>query len=72
MPYKIVKVDGGYKVGIVGGGKMSNGRYHLSNKPMNRSQAIRQKKAVEISEAEKAQEEKKKIRTNIIRGKYRK
>lgn len=72
MPYKIVKVEGGYKVGLVGGGRMSNGRYFLSNKPMNRTKAIQQKKAVEIKETEQEQEKKKSLRRNIIKGAYRK
>tara|TARA_R110000787_G_scaffold71845_2_gene160040 strand:+ start:725 stop:919 length:195 start_codon:yes stop_codon:yes gene_type:complete len=50
MPYKLVKVNGGYKVGLRDGGKMSNGRYHLSNKPMTKTKATYQMKAVENSE----------------------
>ena len=51
MPYKIVKVEGGYKVGLRDGGKMSNGRYYLSNKPLPRSRALAQKTAVEMKES---------------------
>ena len=50
MPYKLVKVNNGYKVGLRDGGKMSNGRYYLSNKPMTKVKATYQMKAVENSE----------------------
>ena len=53
MPYKIVKVVGGYKVGLRDGGKMSNGKRFLSNKILSKKQAEAQKRAVEISEKEK-------------------
>ena len=53
MPYKLVKVVGGYKVGLVDGGKMSNGKRFLSNKILTKKQAEAQKKAVEISESKK-------------------
>jgi hypothetical protein len=53
MPYRIVKVVGGYKVGLADGGKMSNGKRFLSNKILTKKQAEAQKKAVEISESKK-------------------
>ena len=53
MPYKVVKVNGGYKVGLATGGKMSNGRYYLRNKPLSKKQAINQKTAVDKQEIKK-------------------
>ena len=53
MPYSLVKVKGGYKVGLTSKAKMSNGRYYLSNKPMTKSKAEAQKKAVESQEKKK-------------------
>lgn len=53
MPYKIVKVTGGYKVGLATGGKMSNNKKYLSDKPLTKVQAEKQKKAVEVAEAKK-------------------
>ena len=50
MPYIVKKVNGGYKVGLKDGKKMSNGRYYLSNKPLTKTQATKQKQAVEIAE----------------------
>ena len=50
MPYTITSVPGGFKVGLVGGLKMSNGRYFLSNKPLTKIKAQKQKKAVEMLE----------------------
>ena len=50
MPYIIKGVPGGFKVGLVGGLKMSNGRYFLSNKPLTKIKAQKQKKAVEMLE----------------------
>tara|TARA_R110000796_G_scaffold6983_4_gene24305 strand:+ start:1688 stop:1864 length:177 start_codon:yes stop_codon:yes gene_type:complete len=50
MPYIIKTVPGGFKVGLVGGLKMSNGRYFLSNKPLTKIKARKQKKAVEMLE----------------------
>ena len=63
MPYSLVKVKGGYKVGLTSKAKMSNGRYYLSNKPMSRARAEAQKKAVE------SQEQKPKKRSNPKRKK---
>lgn len=54
MPYKIEKVNGGYKVGLQSGGKMSNGRYYLSNRPLTLKDAKKQMKAVEASEKKKS------------------
>ena len=53
MPYKIVKVKNGYKVGLVSGSKMSNGKKYLSDKVLTKAQAEKQKKAVEMSESKK-------------------
>ena len=53
MPYSVKKVQGGYKVGLKTGGKMSDGRKTLSKKPLTKAQAEKQKKAVEISEKKK-------------------
>ena len=53
MPYKIYKVVGGYKVGLLDGGKMSNGKRFLSNKILSKKQAEARKRAVEISEKQK-------------------
>jgi hypothetical protein len=53
MPYIVKKVNGGYKVGLKDGKKMSNGRYYLSNKPLTKTQATKQKQAVEIAERSK-------------------
>lgn len=50
MPYKIYKVQGGYKVGKADGTKMSNGRMYLSNKPRCIKDATAQLKAVEENE----------------------
>lgn len=50
MPYKIFKVDGGYKVGKKNGEKMSNGRKFASNKPLTYEKAKAQMKAIIISE----------------------
>ena len=55
MPYKLIKVDGGYKVQLRDGGKMSNGRYYLSNKPMTKTKATNQMKAVEDAEKGKVE-----------------
>lgn len=59
MPYKIVKVTGGYKVGLVSGGLMSNGKRYLSVKPLTKKGAIKQMGAVNINESKK----KKKIKS---------
>ncbi len=70
MPYKIVKVVGGYKVGLRDGGKMSSGKRFLSNKILTKKQAEAQKKAVEINEKKK---EKKNInKSNGTRSSRRK
>jgi len=50
MPYTITSVPGGFKVGLSSGLKMSNGRYFLSNKPLTKIKAQKQKKAVEVIE----------------------
>ena len=59
MPYKLVKVSGGYKVGLVTGGKMSNGKRFLSDKPLSKISATKQLNAVNINENKK----KKKIKS---------
>ena len=53
MPYKVVKTTGGYKVGLQTGGKMSNGRYYLSNRPLTLKKAKEQMKAVQSAEKRK-------------------
>tara|TARA_R100001126_G_C4769313_1_gene121618 strand:+ start:78 stop:278 length:201 start_codon:yes stop_codon:yes gene_type:complete len=50
MPYLVQKVAGGYKVGLATGGKMSNGKKYLSDKPLTKAAAEKQKKAVEMAE----------------------
>lgn len=50
MPYIIKGVPGGFKVGLAGNLKMKNGRYFLSNKPLTKIKAQKQKKAVEMLE----------------------
>ena len=50
MPYIVKKVAGGWKVGLTSGGKMKNGRYYLSNKPLTKKNAIAQKRIVEKNE----------------------
>lgn len=52
MPYKLFKVDGGYKVGKKDGSKMANGRKFASNKALTKERAEKQKRALEISEGE--------------------
>ncbi len=59
MPYKLVKVVGGYKVGLVSGGKMTNGKKYLSDKPLTKIQAQKQITAININEKKK----KKKIKS---------
>ena len=59
MPYKIYKQKNGYKVGLVDGEKMSNGKKYLSNKVLTKKQAEAQKKAVEINEKQKKTPKKK-------------
>lgn len=61
MPYKLYSMKGGYKVGLVDGGKMSNGKRFLSNKILTKKQAEAQKKAVEINEKQKKTPKKKKV-----------
>ena len=51
MPYSVNKVSGGYKVAKKDGSKMSSGRKHLSDRPLTKAQAEKQKKAVEIAES---------------------
>lgn len=50
MPYKIFKVEGGYKVGKKDGSKFSNGRRFASNKPLSKEKAIKQMQAIIINE----------------------
>ena len=50
MPYKVFKVEGGYKVGKEDGSKMSNGRRYASNKPLTKEKAIKQMQAMVINE----------------------
>ena len=66
MPYKVVKVTGGYKVGLATGGKMSNGRLYLSNKPLTKKEAINQKIAVDSQELQKTTKKKKKPKTKKV------
>ncbi len=47
MPYKINKVKGGYKVSLLSGKKMKNGRKYLSKKPMTLMKAKAQKRVVD-------------------------
>lgn len=53
MPYKITRVTGGYKVSKKDGSKMSSGKKYLSDRPLTKAQAEKQKKAVEIAESKK-------------------
>ena len=53
MPYQVNKVSGGFKVAKKDGSKMSSGRKHLSDRPLTKTQAQKQKKAVEIAESKK-------------------
>lgn len=53
MPYHVVKVTGGYKVSKKDGSKMSSGKKYLSDRPLTKAQAEKQKKAVEIAESKK-------------------
>ena len=54
MPYVLHKFSNGkYKVGLKDKVKMSNGKKYLSNKYLTKEEAIKQKKAVEISESKK-------------------
>jgi hypothetical protein len=46
MPYKLIKVEGGWKVGLSDGSRMSNGRYYLSNKPLTKKMAQMQMQKV--------------------------
>ena len=50
MPYKLVKVKGGYKVGKEDGSKMANGRKYASNKPLTKEKATKQMQAIIINE----------------------
>lgn len=50
MPYKIFKVDGGYKVGKKDGSKMGNGRKYASNKALTKEKATKQMQAMMIQE----------------------
>tara|TARA_R110002012_G_scaffold307527_1_gene513020 strand:- start:2743 stop:2943 length:201 start_codon:yes stop_codon:yes gene_type:complete len=66
MPYKVVKVTGGYKVGLATATKMSNGRLYLSNKPLTKKEAINQKIAVDSQELQKTTKKKKKPKTKKV------
>lgn len=54
MPYKVFKVEGGWKVGKVDEEgkriKMSNGRNYASNKPLTKKNATAQMKAMYANE----------------------
>lgn len=50
MPYKVFKVEGGYKVGKEDGSKMGNGRKYASNKPLTKTKAVKQMQAMMINE----------------------
>ncbi len=50
MPYKVFKVDGGYKVGKKDGTKMGNGRKYASNKSLSKEKATKQMQAMMINE----------------------
>jgi hypothetical protein len=50
MPFKLFKVDGGWKVGKKDGTKMGNGRKFASNKPLTKEKALAQMRAIIIHE----------------------
>lgn len=50
MPYKVFKVDGGYKVGKKDGNKTGNGRKYASNKALTKEKAKKQMQAMMINE----------------------
>lgn len=50
MPYKLIKVNGGYKVGKSDGKTMRNGRMYASNKPLSKEAAVKQMSALYASE----------------------
>lgn len=50
MPYKVFKVEGGYKVGKKDGSKMGNGRKYASNKVLTKENATKQMQAMMINE----------------------
>ncbi len=58
MPYKLFKIDGGYKVGLVSGGKMSTGKRFLSIKPLTKKQGKKQLPAVRNSKNKKKKKKK--------------
>ena len=70
MPYLIKKVVGGYKVGLATGGKMSNGKKYLSDRPLTKAQAEKQKKAVEMAEKKTTGKPKPKKKKQIPVKKY--
>ena len=53
MPYEVVKVKGGYKVGLANKKKMSNGKKYLSDKPLSQEAAVKQMRAVVLAEKKK-------------------
>jgi len=61
MPYKMLAVEGGFKIAKKDGTKMSNGRMYTSNKPMTKEKAKKQMAALEINEPQKVKMKKKKI-----------
>jgi len=60
MPYKLFKVEGGYKVGLVSALRMSNNKRYLSNRPLTRKEAVAQLAAVNIRENMKVKKKVKK------------
>ena len=48
MPYKVFKVDGGYKVWKKDGSKMGNGRKYASNKCLTKEKDTKQIQAMMI------------------------
>ena len=53
MPYKIVKVKGGWKVGKESGELMANGRKYASDKPLSLKGAAKQLAAIGISRSKR-------------------
>lgn len=70
MPYLVKKVTGGYKVGLASGGTLSNGRKYLSDRPLTKAQAEKQKKAVEMAEKKTTRKSKPKKKKQIPVKKY--
>ena len=69
MTYKIFSVIGGYKVGLSNGGKLNNGRYYLSNKPLTKPKALQLLEKMNIKDIEL--KNKKKYLNHLINEKFR-